>query len=844
MATFNPEVQQAQASNVQTRSPTPDTSIAELFQGLQQGGQAVLTGANAMIKDQIEKEVTGGYDVVSDKFTGRTPFEVLSGREPVRDYETNIRNLTAAYRSGAVSQAHYYLQLDNMSRQVRSRFPGHRMQVDQIVQNVTGINPANALATEIFRQTQVGTDAATTRMNTIASAAMTAGRPDIILGLRNGTMSPAQAEYLIAETHGVTRSQDAARRQLEIRQAQGQVNETEQERTAITGISRGGAVLMSTVQNSMGMSGEQFVGRIHELSTRAASGGDVSDEVNALVPVAQQFGSLYMNMVHNELAQPAYTQMGAAARKRIVDGAQEYVDSIRTALKDKDFGLLTLVQQQNERVLQGDISNITRNSSILRAYRALGKTLGDQSFGALMLSTQGSALRDAASNSIQDIIKLAGTGGPGETTTLYRSFQNLQGIRDPAQQSNQSRALLEQMKIVLSDKDAKPETVLTFLRNAFGSEPVNLVRFFNNQDSAERAYSILADPRVIQNLHTRFGQTQEYSNYRDFVNNNFQSINAQLVADFQNKVVESSTATITPDNTGRLVAYGQLAPSEQQMLDRFNTSLTAYRAFLSQDSTLSPELRDAVISQHLQRIGVDTNVTRTGGAFQNFWRRITDNFQRFGLNVPEQYQVSRNRARRTDEYLNPDAAAVAPVLNTISQFESGLHGYTSFPSQGGATSRDAHNPNLLGMTVEQVMGEQRELLNQQRGSGASNPKSHLGKYQFGREDLNDLVSNPSPEYERLRQRYGVSRDMVFDREGQDRLAMMKLQIIGLDSYLAGSMPESEFMRRLAGVWRGIGTDENDSTYNPGGGFNRAGRGSYAAMLRSLRAIRRPLNNQE
>ena len=346
MTTFNTEVQQEQASNVQTRSPTPDTSIAELFQGLQQGGQAVLTGANAMIKDQIEKEVATGYDVEIDKITGRTPFELLSGRNPVRDYNTNIQNLTAAYRSGAVSQGHYYLQLDHMTRSIRSRFPGHRPLVDQIVQNVTGITPANALATEMFRQAMTSTDAATTRMNTIASAAITAGRPDVILGLRNGTMSPAQAEYLIAETHGVTRSQDAARRQLELRQTEGQVNESEQERTAIAGISRGGAILMSTVQNSMGMSGEQFVNRIHELSSRSSSGGDVTEEVNALVPAAQQFGSLYMNMVHNELAQPAYAQMGAAARKRIVDGAQEYVNGIREALKDKDFGLLTLVQEQ------------------------------------------------------------------------------------------------------------------------------------------------------------------------------------------------------------------------------------------------------------------------------------------------------------------------------------------------------------------------------------------------------------------------------------------------------------------------------------------------------------------
>lgn len=147
---------------------------------------------------------------------------------------------------------------------------------------------------------------------------------------------------------------------------------------------------------------------------------------------------------------------------------------------------------------------------------------------------------------------------------------------------------------------------------------------------------------------------------------------------------------------------------------------------------------------------------------------------------------------------------VGEVLNFIARPESGGRYDAVYPGR--------RKPEILDMTLEQLFQDMRQR-GQATGSSAS------GRYQYIRKTLEALVSSMGLD----------PRTTKFDQATQDKIAIYHLRKDhGLDSWLAGRMPNPDFLNRLAGTWAGIPNTTGASTY-AGVLDNRAGMGVRTAL---------------
>jgi len=144
MAPFNPDLgisdTQVRDQTGASRGTQGDRSFEVLFKGL---GDAIGGAANAVdtsIQERIEKDARYGFDSLNDEMnlsTTTAPPELIRSGE-------GLQKLNDAHLQGKISQEYYYGRLAATLKGLRSKYPGYEKEVDAIVQNVTGVRPANA----------------------------------------------------------------------------------------------------------------------------------------------------------------------------------------------------------------------------------------------------------------------------------------------------------------------------------------------------------------------------------------------------------------------------------------------------------------------------------------------------------------------------------------------------------------------------------------------------------------------------------------------------------------------------------------------------------------------------
>lgn len=165
-----------------------------------------------------------------------------------------------------------------------------------------------------------------------------------------------------------------------------------------------------------------------------------------------------------------------------------------------------------------------------------------------------------------------------------------------------------------------------------------------------------------------------------------------------------------------------------------------------------------------------------------------------------------------------------PLLDFIAQFESNRN-YNAF---FGSTI-NTNKPEFTAMTVDAVLDWQRNFV--RKGS----PSSAVGKYQFIRDTLLDLIVAGH-----------ARRDDLFDQKVQDKLAIALLKGRRLGKFLAGSISAVDFGVELAKEWASLPVPRDvarknrlikmGQSYYAGDGLNKA-LVAVPPFLAAINAIR-------
>lgn len=185
----------------------PDTSLGNLIKGatdifetaVKVTDEAIKTG----LKDHLFKEVTEVRDnsikqtaIDTERLLG-TSMGDSGVPEDVNTALERASRLTKAKAIKSTSDTHYWAQMDNIARQVRSRHPGYRDYIDNYISSLTGATPANALRRALQQQQQAvsakAQDPMKTLVDTYREGAKVGGSyPDMDIYLQKGVAPPPE----------------------------------------------------------------------------------------------------------------------------------------------------------------------------------------------------------------------------------------------------------------------------------------------------------------------------------------------------------------------------------------------------------------------------------------------------------------------------------------------------------------------------------------------------------------------------------------------------------------------------------------------------------------------------
>ncbi len=155
MAEFNPNAPKVQPESFlgYSRGIGENNTWQSLFTGAAQIGSAGVKALDEGVQTNIYEEARSDVDKVRTLHgaealnAGDTPKEIAAGKK-------HIEKLAAAQASGTIRESHYYGQLNAIVKGLRSKYPGYDRQIDNIIQEVTGVTPANAVVSSLRREAE------------------------------------------------------------------------------------------------------------------------------------------------------------------------------------------------------------------------------------------------------------------------------------------------------------------------------------------------------------------------------------------------------------------------------------------------------------------------------------------------------------------------------------------------------------------------------------------------------------------------------------------------------------------------------------------------------------------
>jgi len=187
----NPDSTRA-SRGVRAGEAQADTSLGELFAGGAQFIENATDAINLGINMEIKKDLTREVDQTRDDFIAASGViqEEPGAQGDLRKVPENLRadfnrstNLARAFKQGKIRESNYWARMDDIARTMRSRFPGHRDEIDRHVSSLTGRVPANALRSALAQELKAAQSASSTgdkQRNSLLTAAAKAGYNDVV----------------------------------------------------------------------------------------------------------------------------------------------------------------------------------------------------------------------------------------------------------------------------------------------------------------------------------------------------------------------------------------------------------------------------------------------------------------------------------------------------------------------------------------------------------------------------------------------------------------------------------------------------------------------------------------
>lgn len=546
-----------------------------LFSGLTEGLKGTVSAADELVKGFIKNDVYEGVDklrnaqgVDTDAKTaaaggtaGQAPNATVFRGSPGPDatggsggaggsdpmaanrppnqeaIATDYAKIKAAYDQGKISDRNYYAQLEVMNRSLRSRYPGYREEVDQMVHSVTGVMPANALRKAILSDLQSAQSNADS---------LTKERQKLIMSRAADLPADAMAReaagnpYSMAEIYSYIQPKDkqeaeikAAKAQLELKSAQGSATSTDALQTANLAMGRVTSTILNNASNNS--SAAAFMKKVTDYQ---AQGKVLSPEEQQQM-LAQYQQLKYQARAAMEAAFNEPTTPGSKMNLRgmindqgkitqLIDAQMQPFDMIEKGLTDNNLGLINLSLNATKNMQNGDLKQAYEKSGYLRAVTAIRAAGGDELIKQLATRPE-TGLASEGAKSVLQIFKTlnltAGQHSQSGTTSWNDQFKDLSTVEGGKKPATIKQFVNDRVS-ELTDPSVPAPLKINAAKVAFSPENVDFLNKFQAKDGTQsKLFAQLVSPAVTKSMmalrDTSPEGKQVWENYSKWSLNNF-----------------------------------------------------------------------------------------------------------------------------------------------------------------------------------------------------------------------------------------------------------------------------------------------------------------------------------
>jgi hypothetical protein len=504
-----------------------DGSTGTLLSGLGEAVKMKFAADDEYYKMRTREEATVETDKIRNLFSGLDQRQggwtleaigVTKGPAVVQEIKNRmdrLGRLDEAYKSGRITNTHYWTMLDVAARELRSKYPGYREHIDNVMSDLTGATPANMVVAGI-RQ-----DAARDRSNDpdkqlkkmvedaaqqgyLAYTGFHAG-PD---GLpRNAAGKPVDLGTFINEVskvRAVHYGRQDAKSKLEVDAAAGRANENDVEKNAQGRIDDVGDGYFRTATGLLG-NPDDLQKKVDALQKDASLGKPLAgEELIRIQAEMAQHKNGYMRAVQKELADtPNLKMLSPEKRAAIIKSAEDRWGQFEDIIFNKNYGLAIYNKAWADSVGNSDVAKLIDRNETARQMNMINKWGGGEMVKAY-LSVNPASMNDVQKLlKAQSLTKILSTGAPihGEIETAARraGISNVEYYDTIIDQT---------VKAVLDPKSPK-EVLDNGIKSLYGPMNTNFlyrhekgvyVPTFKNTAKMQEYYAKLTSPEMTQRV--------------------------------------------------------------------------------------------------------------------------------------------------------------------------------------------------------------------------------------------------------------------------------------------------------------------------------------------------------
>ena len=493
------------------------------------------------VRDQWAPPTMGRGDVPNKGVDRNTLPPELAGRLNKLDHMQQAR------AAGTLKDSHYYGLLDQQARELRYKYAGYREHIDNVIKDLTGVDPANARIRALAQEAHK-LDSGENKDVQLNIAAEKEGviPPNAVLGPGGQYFYDRKTKEVIPTEQ--IRSYSAAQRvykygvekeknDMSLAQAQGEdVTKRRGDQFMQSAIR-----LQSEAYDYLEKTTVGSVLKLNELANSPAGAAalkkDWTPDEHAQIAASMVDFRRKLNINFEKEANEARAhrvpestiEAGRASLK-------SFIADVEYGITNKDVGVLNKLSNKKTNIMDNKSVELLSTNPALTEAAAI-KNLGGDTFLNLLF-TANPEFKNSVYNELKNDGITAVVAGHATPEQVLRNMK-----RNKVLKEGEWKDFLEVTKRVIKDKNFGDEARRVTAGKLFGGENINMLELMKNDPAMQqRFYEVLVNPDMTKSVNDLAAETkndQVKIQYQMWATYNFQDITARPITDLKQRYIDN-----------------------------------------------------------------------------------------------------------------------------------------------------------------------------------------------------------------------------------------------------------------------------------------------------------------